>query len=106
MSLGGRATWSTAVANPTRFAAIAPVSAFGDPDQVYRIAHVPVWAFHGEKDFIVRAYKGKALVEAHRAAGGQPRWTLESNAGHMVCTDVYPRDDLYEWFLDHRRRAR
>ena len=103
-SMGGLATWSTAIAHPERFAALAPVCAFGDPSEVERIAHIPVWAFHGGKDFIVSPRAGKEMVDAHRAAGGNARWTLEPEAGHAVWDVVYPRDDLYEWLLEHRRR--
>ena len=88
---------------PNRFAALAPVCAFGDPGEARRIAHIPVWAFHGGKDLIVSARAGKAMVDAHRAAGGNGRWTLDPEAGHAVWEGVYPRDDLYEWFLQHRR---
>ena len=104
-SMGGEGTWSTAIAYPDRFAALAPVCAFGSPEEVRGVAHVPVWAFHGGKDIIVPLRAGKAMVDAHRAAGGEARWTVEPDAGHSVWDRVYPREDLYQWFLQHRRRS-
>src|SRR5205823_8592635 len=53
MSMGGYGAWETAIAFPDRFAALAPVCGGGDPRQVARIKHLPVWAFHGERDDIV-----------------------------------------------------
>jgi poly(3-hydroxybutyrate) depolymerase len=105
ISKGGAGTWSMALAYPNRFAAIAPACAFGDPAHVHQIAHVPVWAYHGARDFLVPPRKGERLVDAHRAAGGQARWTLQPEAGHSDCGDFYDRSDLYAWFLAHRRAA-
>ena len=105
ISKGGAATWSTALAYPNRFAAIAPACAFGDPDHIHYIAHVPVWAYHGAKDFLVPPREGERLVNAHRAAGGETRWTLEPGADHGDCGGFYDRDELYTWFLAHRRSA-
>ena len=101
ISKGGAATWSTALAYPNRFAAIAPACAFGDPDHIHYIAHVPVWAYHGAKDFLVPPREGERLVNAHRAAGGETRWTLEPGADHGDCGGFYDRDELYTWFLAH-----
>ncbi len=106
MSMGGNGTWRTAIAYPERFAALVPVSAFGDPTGVERIAGVPVWAFHGGKDLIVPPAAGKALVDAHRAAGGAARWTLDPEAGHRVPERVYARPDLYDWLAEQRRPGR
>ena len=67
---------STVITYPGRFAALAPVCARGDPTDIARIAHVPVWAFHGDADTVVEEAKGQAMVDAHRAAGGIAGYTI------------------------------
>jgi predicted peptidase len=47
LSMGGFGTWSLAACTPHRFAALVPICGGGEPQAAKRIAHVPVWVFHG-----------------------------------------------------------
>ncbi|RMG35695.1 MAG: hypothetical protein D6725_12035 [Planctomycetota bacterium] len=96
-SMGGYGTWSIAAAHPRRFAAIVPVSGGGDPTIVRSLKNVPVWAFHGTRDFAVRADESRKLVQALIDAGGRPRLTLIEGGDHDVWKQVYIRDDLIDW---------
>lgn len=102
VSLGGRATWDLAAAYPNRIAAIAPISAWGDVDTAHRVKDIPVWAQHGEWDPLVWPSRHKRMIEAVRAAGGRPKWTVIQDAGHDIWDKVYSDRKLYEWFLQHR----
>lgn len=104
LSMGGRATWSLAIAYPDRFAAIAPICGAGDPSAACRIACVPVWAFHGALDPVVPLERSVEMVEALRASGGDVRFTVYPDAEHDSWTRAYENDHLYEWLLSHRRR--
>ena len=42
LSMGGYGTWRLALAQPERFAAIAPICGGGNPAQAQRIKHLPV----------------------------------------------------------------
>lgn len=101
LSLGGAAVWDAARAYPDRFAAVAPVCGYGDPRGIERMVDVPVWAFHGGIDFAVLPPLHARMVNALRAAGGRPRWTLIPWGFHWIWDQVYRTDALYDWMLEH-----
>jgi len=105
MSMGGMGTWATAMTYPERFAALAPVCARGDATDIARITHVPVWAFHGDADTVVPEEKGRAMVEALRAAGGVVGYTIYPGVGHDSWTATYGDERLYAWLLANKRGA-
>src|SRR5262249_52642527 len=53
----------------------------------------------GAKDNIVRPEGTRAMVEAVKAAGGQPRYTEVPDGDHNVWAQVYDNDRLYAWML-------
>lgn len=103
VSLGGVATWELAARAPDRFAAIAPVSGWGDVATAARVKDLPIWAQHGKHDFLVWPSAHEKMIEAVRQAGGSPRWTTVSG-GHDVWDAVYGNAELYRWFLRHERK--
>jgi len=104
LSMGGFGTWSLAVAFPNRFAAIAPVCGGGNPWEARRIAHLPVWVFHGAKDRLVPIAKSEEMVAALEKAGANVSFTVYPEAGHDAWTETYENPALYEWFLKHERQ--
>ncbi len=107
ISMGGYATWSLAAAYPDRFAALVPIcggglASQGVPGRVKRLRDIPVWAFHGALDDIVPVEESQRLVDALRAAGGHPRFTVYPDAGHDSWTRTYDDPAVYEWLLRHR----
>jgi len=102
LSMGGFGTWALAIAEPNRFAAIAPISGGGDPDAVAVLKDVPVWVTHGDSDPTVSIEQDRRMVDALKAAGGDVRFDVIVGGQHDVWSDVYRKDDLYTWFLTHR----
>ena len=77
------------------------------PETVARFAHVPVWAFHGEKDTVVPVARTTEMVGALKAAGAQGvKHTLYPKARHDSWTKTYANDELYRWFLRHSKKKR
>ncbi len=105
LSMGGFGTWALAIAQPTRFAAIAPICGGGDARRVRRLKDVPVWVFHGAKDPTVNIKEDQAMVDALESAGGNVKFTVYPEAGHDSWTETYSNPDLYTWFLAHKRPA-
>lgn len=103
LSRGGYGTWKWAITQPERFAAIVPVCGGGDPSQVGRITHIPVWAFHGAKDDVVPLQESIKMVEALKVAGGNVQLTIYPEAGHDSWTETYNNPELFNWFLQHHR---
>lgn len=105
LSMGGYGTWSTAMAYPDRFAAIAPVCGGGDVDDVARIKDVPVWVFHGAKDDTVPVERSQELVDALKKLGAKPKLTIYPDAYHNSWGQTYSNPELYEWLMQQTRRA-
>lgn len=103
LSMGGYGAWAMALKYPEQFAALAPVCGGGDPSLVFRIRHLPVWAFHGAKDLIVPVSESKVMVEALKRYSKDVRLTIYPEAGHDCWTETYNNPELYKWFLNHTR---
>ena len=104
LSMGGYGTWALALAQPQRFAAIVPVCGGGNRLLAKRIAHLPVWVFHGAEDEIVPLEQSERMVDALRAAGAEPQFTVYEDVGHDSWTETYANPELYEWLLAQRRQ--
>ena len=104
LSMGGKGTWDLACAYPDRFAAIAPVCGWGDPEKASNIKNMPIWAFHGAEDKAVPISKDQVMVDAVKACGGNVKFTIYPDTGHDCWTVTYENNELYDWFLKHRRK--
>lgn len=103
LSMGGFGTWALAAAHPERFAAIVPICGGGNPSDARKLAKLPIWVFHGAQDQTVSPERSKSMVEAIKAAGGDPKFTLYPDAGHDSWTATYDNPELYDWLLKHTR---
>ncbi len=103
LSMGGYGTWTWSCARPGRFAALVPICGGGDPSKAAAIKDIPIWVFHGAKDRVVPLRKSEEMVEALKAAGGEPKFTVYPDAGHDSWTATYDNPELYEWLLRQSR---
>ncbi len=106
LSMGGTGTWMWAMANPERFAAIAPMCGTGICWCAGNLGRVPVWTFHGDQDTTIPIDESIRMVERLKACGGDVRLTVYEGYGHDCWTAAYQRDDLYEWLLSKTRQKR
>ena len=103
LSMGGFGTWALAAAHPERFAAIVPICGGGNTADAPKLAKLPIWVFHGEKDPTVPIERSKEMVAAIKAAGGNPKATYYPEAGHDSWTETYNNPELYKWLLEQKR---
>lgn len=103
LSLGGIATWDWGTARPERFAALAPVAAFGDPKRACAAKDVPVWAFHGDHDDAVDTRGDFEMVDALKKCGAAPRLTIYPNTDHWSWVPAYNDPALWMWLLHQRK---
>ena len=106
LSMGGSGTWALAAEYPEYFAAIAPICGRGMPFLADRFKDLPVWAFHGAKDDVVPLKESEEMVNAITNRGGDARLTVYPDAGHDSWTATYDNQELYDWFLQHRKSSR
>jgi predicted peptidase len=104
LSMGGNGTWRLAMAEPTRFAAIAPICGWGDSTKVCILKDIPIWNFHGARDLVVPIAKSQVLINALEACGADVTFTVYPDAGHDAWTATYDHPALYEWFLQHQQK--
>ncbi|HEY7127147.1 MAG TPA: prolyl oligopeptidase family serine peptidase [Ktedonobacterales bacterium] len=102
ISIGGYGVWDAIERWPEYFAAAAPVSGSGDPTRAQKLIHQPIWAFHGGSDGEPPPSASRAMIDAIRAAGGHPRYTVIPNAGHDIWLQVYSSPDFLSWFFAQR----
>ncbi len=103
LSMGGYGTWALAAAHPEKFAAIAPICGGGNPADAPKLAKLPIWVFHGAKDNTVPLKRSEEMVEAIKAAGGNPKFTVYPEAGHDSWTVTYDNPEFYTWLLAQKR---
>jgi len=102
VSLGGFGAWLLGAHRRDLFAAIAPVCGGGDPGDAAALVGLPIRAFHGQADAVVPPRHSEEMVEAVRAAGGDPKLTLYADVGHNSWDRAYREERLPEWLLEQR----
>ncbi|NQT88558.1 prolyl oligopeptidase family serine peptidase [bacterium] len=105
LSMGGYGAWELAMRHPEWFACVAALCGGGDERQAKRLVGLPIWAFHGSKDNVVRPVRSQVLVEAIRKAGGTVKYTELDGHGHGIWNPVY-RDPkgVVPWMFEQTRK--
>ena len=126
MSRGGYGTWSLALREPTRFAALVPVCggitpprsrpdldtlfvestrAARDPfaEAARRLRDIPSWIFHGALDDVVPPEQSRRMHAALRDAGADVRYTEFPDANHNSWDAAYRTEALWPWLFAQRR---
>ncbi len=87
LSMGGYGTWDMISRYPNRFAAAIPMSGGGDTTQARTIRHIPIWAFHGEKDNVVPPSGSRDMIRAVENTGIPALYT---HCKYGDCTGLPP----------------
>jgi predicted esterase len=99
-SMGAYGAWSLGMAEPQRWSAIVPLAGGGDVGKIAALKDVPVWAFHGGKDKLIKTEQDARMVDALKAAGGTATLTELPDVGHYLCDAVYGNHAVVQWMLD------
>ncbi len=105
LSMGGGVTWSLVGKHPEKFAAAAPICAFGQPATAQKIVEqgVEIWTCHGLDDDRVPIEATRDMVAALRRAGGSPKLTEYPGVAHDSWIDAYQDHELHDWLFTQRR---
>jgi predicted peptidase len=104
LSMGGYGTWSLAMAEPQRWAAMVPICGGGDARQAAKIKDIPCWCFHGAADKVVNVERSRAMIKALEASGGKPKYTEYPGVGHKSWDEAYATPDLFTWLSEQKRK--
>ena len=103
VSMGGFGTWDLLQRYPDKFAAAAPVCGGADETKAGRLINIPIWAFHGGNDKLVKTIRSEHIIEAIRKAGGTPMYTEYPGLGHNAWDSAYHDTRILEWmFARHK----
>jgi len=101
LSMGGYGTWKLATEISNRLAAVIPICGWGDTFSAFMIGDLPVWAFHGAKDFVVPLKASEDMIARLKEINGNAKLTVYPDAGHDSWTATYNNPEIYEWLLSH-----
>ena len=101
-SMGGYGSFDWIAAEPTLFAAAAPIAGFPGPDMAKRLPKsTALWLFWGELD---QADRAKALRDAIKAAGIPCQETEYQGADHVSYHYKTATDPaVHEWLFSQKR---
>jgi predicted peptidase len=102
-SMGGFGAWEAIERWPKLFAAAVPVCGGGDESKAYRIIDIPIWAFHGARDRIVRVGQSQNMVHAVVRAGGVPRYTEYPMVNHYCWGLAFSDPRMFEWLFRQKK---
>jgi predicted peptidase len=103
LSMGGYGTWDAIARYPDMFAAAVPMCGGGDETTAPKIARLPIWNFHGQKDPLIKVSRSRSMIEAVRKAGGNPKHTEYPEAGHDCWTPASKEPELLPWLFSQKR---
>lgn len=111
VSLGGDGTWYLAIRYPDKFAAIAPISGFTHHmDYIIKntdkLIDIPIWAFHGVIDDVVQFEDSEWMINKLKGKNKELYFTAQQDVGHWIDWLVYPKQELYDWFLKYEKKKR
>jgi predicted peptidase len=102
LSMGGYGTWYLVTRFPDKFAAAIPICGGGDWSQAEKIAHVPIWAFHGGRDETIDPDQTRTMIKAIKKAGGKPLYTEYKKAGHDSWINAFKEPEFLPWLFKHK----
>ncbi len=121
-SMGGYGTWNLAGKHPERFAALVVVAggilwppsvAEREPDPranpyasaAQKVAHIPIWVFHGDADRNVPVTESRRMVDALKALKNEVKYTEYKGAAHFIGDRVYSEPMLPAWLFAQKLKA-
>ncbi|WP_224367081.1 fibronectin type III domain-containing protein [Hyalangium versicolor] len=107
LSQGSINTWGIVASNPSKFAAVIPMSAGGDPNVAGQTIlvnnHNNIWYFHCAGDNTQATVGGDNTMTGNWDAGGRAIYTRYGAGGHGGWTTMYATPTLLPWVMAQRR---
>ncbi len=104
-SMGGFGTWLLAMAEPSRFAAIAPICGSGISWNAWCVRNLPIMMYHGDEDTVVPVWESVDMLNALRRNGAvDATLHILPGVGHNAWDAAYEGDHLTEWFLSKAKK--
>ncbi|MCQ6959729.1 prolyl oligopeptidase family serine peptidase [Mucilaginibacter aquariorum] len=104
LSMGGMGTLEMLRRKPNTFAAAFSICGGDNTNNVKKYAKkIPLWFFHGAKDSVVPFEHSQVVVDALKAAGADPKFTIYPKDDHNSWDDAFAEPQLIPWLFSHSK---
>ncbi|MEO1023115.1 MAG: PHB depolymerase family esterase [Bacteroidota bacterium] len=103
LSMGGFGTWEFIQRKPEWVAAAVPVCGGGDLTKADRITGIPIWSFHGDKDYVVKTDFSRLMHQTIKEMGGNSRYTELKGVDHNAWDTTYANQDMIRWMFSQKQ---
>lgn len=104
LSMGGMGTFDLCWRMPDTFAAASAVCGAGSPKKASDFSELPMRIYHGEEDRIVSVDESIEMIDALKAAGGNPEVFLYPDVYHNSWDNAFAEPDFLTWMFKHRKQ--
>ncbi|WP_276390924.1 prolyl oligopeptidase family serine peptidase [Eudoraea chungangensis] len=105
LSRGGGAAWELCVQYPDKFAAMAVVCGMAPlPYAAWINKDMPIWVFHGTEDKSIPFSESEDMVARLREMKYNVTFTKYEGVGHDSWIQAYNTEELYEWFMNQKKK--
>ncbi len=99
LSMGGYGTWDLAMRHANWFANAVAVCGGGDEKSISRLAGLPIQAWHGSSDGVVRPARSRVMVEAAKKLKLNVEYFELEGIGHDSWVDAYGPKGCLDWLF-------
>ena len=105
MSLGSYGTLHFAGKHADKITAAVAICGGGNVSDGCKLATIPLWIQHGNKDFIVRMSESKKVVEAIKKCNpdADVTFTVIPGGNHSNVERLFHEDALYDWLFKQKK---
>lgn len=105
MSLGGYGTLNFAGKYPEKVAAAVALCGGGDVRDACRLASIPIWIEHGQKDEAVPVSESIKVAEAIKKCpnSNKLKFVIDQEANHGALEKIFRTDEFYDWLFSFSR---
>ena len=103
LSMGGTGSWMLAMADPDRFAALAPICGSGIYWNAECLKNLPIYVYHGDADSVVPIGESISMISNVNKKGGHAQIKILYGVGHDAWVAAYSGDELMNWMLQQKR---
>lgn len=103
LSMGGYGTWDLAMRHADWFAGAVAVCGGGDENSVPLLAGLPMQAWHGASDGVVRPVRSRVMIEAAKKWQMPIEYFELKGIGHDSWVDAYGEKGCLDWLFRQKR---
>ncbi|ESU23520.1 phospholipase/Carboxylesterase [Flavobacterium enshiense DK69] len=105
MSLGSYGTLHFAGKHADKITAAVAICGGGNVNDACKLATLPLWIQHGDKDYIVRMSESKKIVDAIKKCkpDADVTFTVIPGGNHGNVERLFHQDALYDWLLRQKK---